>query len=1151
MQLRFLIITALLMVNSLFLSAQTIHGRVYIVGTSTAITNASVYYNASTIGTATNNTGDFILTEKADHIPIIASCVGYTTTVINDYDVKKFLNIYLTPKPQVLHTVVIGYDGMSRKEKEKIFLKEFLGTSSFGKGCTITNLKDVELTYHKKTKTLIANCDTPLQIDNKPLGYRISYFLQEFEFSPPNIRYLGNYIYKDNFLSSEQNVVSNNREKAYKGSRLQFIRALWAGKLEEKGFKIYTAEHNVKTHTIGYKPLIEDSVITLDNNRKFIGLKTKSLLIIYGHASTLLTQTTSSFISNTGYYGTGLQWDGGNMSDQRIGDTLPFEYRPNDPSDENPSKSKNADLSVDTVLTLPASAKIPELSTTASLNTTSGPATNNVPLFFEKTYLHTDRDVYGQGEDMWFKAYVVNAQDNALINYSHNLYVELIGPRAKIVKRETIRLEDGLGNGDFKLSDTIPAGNYRIRAYTNWMRNFGDNFIFEKQITILHAQAVPVAPDPKSSAKNKGKGKTATATPAPATANLPVVRFYPEGGSLVQGVSSIVAVKAGDGYGKGITAKGAVISSSGDTVSRFNCDSLGMGLFALLPVKGLSYHALVNLTDEVPKQGRHNGMAFELPAALSKGLTLQVRQTDSVIHAVINRADPLNGNKVNLVIKHGGKTQLSKPLQLQQLQTALKIPTASLPEGISAITLYDSEGKPECERLVYIHHPDNKNTVSIATNKKAYRPKEGVTVIIHTRPNTQLSMAVVDASAVPVQSENILSYLNLQSELKGRIENPRRYFDTTNVNRFKQLDQLLLTQGWRDFIWRRLEDTTLKLSYEPEQGIVITGRVRRVGVNKPLPGINITMHAPKADGQKLFWTTTDSAGRFGIYDTKFYGYQYLYLVARNYSLKTKGKSNSGGWLQVDSLVNDTLPIHSVKWFNVKDSLLVANPLLKLNISPDHRLKEVQIKGGNKYANAIPPEYRTLSMAEQKDYGNVLQYLLYTIPEAHAGGGACGIILLDNNGSKYQQAIGIGGSYADHSPMDRSACPSDFLQLPVSDVLKLTINRFYDGDFRLRLRVSLVLRPGSLKVKDFFDNTMADMVGYYRSREFYKPRIEDPGNIDLRTNTIHWEPNITTDATGKATVSFYNTAQTGKVRVIVQGITNSGIPLATSAEYEVK
>ena len=131
-------------------------------------------------------------------------------------------------------------------------------------------------------------------------------------------------------------------------------------------------------------------------------------------------------------------------------------------------------------------------------------------LFFEKSYIHTDRNVYVQGDDVWFKVYLINGQSNTPINTSGNLYVELIDPNAQIVSKQTIRLDDGLGNGDFKLVDTIPAGNYRIRAYTNWMRNFGDNFIFEKGITILSSLSLTTQKDPVI-IPNKSKKEKASA----------------------------------------------------------------------------------------------------------------------------------------------------------------------------------------------------------------------------------------------------------------------------------------------------------------------------------------------------------------------------------------------------------------------------------------------------------------------------------------------------------------------------------------------------------------------------------------------------------------------------------------------------------------
>jgi uncharacterized protein YfaS (alpha-2-macroglobulin family) len=92
----------------------------------------------------------------------------------------------------------------------------------------------------------------------------------------------------------------------------------------------------------------------------------------------------------------------------------------------------------------------------------------------EKVYLHTDRNIYYPGDDIWFKAYLINAADRSLSVQSRSLHVELISPSSKIIMSRILRVEAGLGNGDFKLSGNLESGRYIIRAYNNYMRNFGD-----------------------------------------------------------------------------------------------------------------------------------------------------------------------------------------------------------------------------------------------------------------------------------------------------------------------------------------------------------------------------------------------------------------------------------------------------------------------------------------------------------------------------------------------------------------------------------------------------------------------------------------------------------------------------------------------------
>ncbi|HEX7493416.1 MAG TPA: MG2 domain-containing protein, partial [Bacteroidales bacterium] len=91
----------------------------------------------------------------------------------------------------------------------------------------------------------------------------------------------------------------------------------------------------------------------------------------------------------------------------------------------------------------------------------------------EKVYLHIDRETYYPGDDIWFKAYLVDASDRSLSNISKNLHVEIISPSSQIFDSRIVKIDEGLGKGDFVVPENLISGKYSIRAYTNYMRNFG------------------------------------------------------------------------------------------------------------------------------------------------------------------------------------------------------------------------------------------------------------------------------------------------------------------------------------------------------------------------------------------------------------------------------------------------------------------------------------------------------------------------------------------------------------------------------------------------------------------------------------------------------------------------------------------------------
>src|SRR5205823_2009621 len=107
-------------------------------------------------------------------------------------------------------------------------------------------------------------------------------------------------------------------------------------------------------------------------------------------------------------------------------------------------------------------------------------------LLQEKIFLHSDKSFYLTGEIVWFKLYDVDASLHRPLDLSKIGYVEILAADQKPLFQAKIELRDGIGHGSFFIPSSINSGNYRLRAYTNWMKNFSADFYFEKTITIVN-----------------------------------------------------------------------------------------------------------------------------------------------------------------------------------------------------------------------------------------------------------------------------------------------------------------------------------------------------------------------------------------------------------------------------------------------------------------------------------------------------------------------------------------------------------------------------------------------------------------------------------------------------------------------------------------
>jgi len=120
-------------------------------------------------------------------------------------------------------------------------------------------------------------------------------------------------------------------------------------------------------------------------------------------------------------------------------------------------------------------------------NTVATPSLTKYSLA-EKIYLQIDNTLYQAGETIWFKAIVSKSFDNSLSDISRILYVELIDFNENVVETKTLKLNQGISSGAFDLQESFKTGKYFLRAYTNWNRNFNEDFIFSQPIDVLNLQ---------------------------------------------------------------------------------------------------------------------------------------------------------------------------------------------------------------------------------------------------------------------------------------------------------------------------------------------------------------------------------------------------------------------------------------------------------------------------------------------------------------------------------------------------------------------------------------------------------------------------------------------------------------------------------------
>ncbi|SEL83862.1 hypothetical protein SAMN05421740_11154 [Parapedobacter koreensis] len=410
--------------------------------------------------------------------------------------------------------------------------------------------------------------------------------------------------------------------------------------------------------------------------------------------------------------------------------------------------------------------------------------------FAEKIYLQLDADVYTNDQTIWFKAVVVESASHRPSTVSGVLHVELIGPNEQVVDRKRIKLTDGVGSGGFELEEAYVQGKYLLRAYTEWNKNFGADFIFQTYVDVFPASReigrnpmtslylnerepgsywLQAQLNPKLIDEEHEKQLTVylTVDGKKDTLSLKGARngYYPLDYPIPNGAKIAtlnMETQHGTRYTKTIALRdrmldlqffaesGLLVDGIASKVGFKALNSLGRGVM----VSGVVMDSHGNTL--TPFKSNHLGMGsftltadsglsyyavldpsstkdvshrYPLPEVVGEGRVLAVTRAAEDIRVAVysNRRET---DSLFVQVSCRGVLYYFIRASLKNHRITTSLPATELPEGILSFTLLDRHMRPLAERLFFNQRPDTRLHIDVSTDKTDHRKRDKMNVSV-------------------------------------------------------------------------------------------------------------------------------------------------------------------------------------------------------------------------------------------------------------------------------------------------------------------------------------------------------------------------------------------------------------------------------------
>lgn len=777
----------------------------------------------------------------------------------------------------------------------------------------------------------------------------------------------------------------------------------------------------------------------------------------------------------------------------------------------------------------------------------------------DRVYVQFDKPMYEPGDNIWFNAFIRNGSDLKASSQSDIVHVDLINPKGSIEKSLNLIAKKGMAAGDFTLGEEALGGIYKIRAYTNFMKNEGEENYFEKELQVQDVILPRLKMKLDFERKAFGAGDEVVAKLILNTnENKPLANYAAKFVANIDGqkivANSVTTDEEGLKYirfrlpeelnsSDGLLNVMIDYEGSTESISRSIPIVLNKIKMELFPeggdmVQGLESRVAFKAVNEFNKpadvegivqtakgstvasfSSYHQGMgAFKITPQAGETYVVKITKPEGIKEtfnlpevyprgytmSIDNeRKEELTVNintteteELSLIAQVRGKIVYSTAINAVKGNNKVTFGTKDFPIGVTQVTLFDGKGIPRAERLTFVNK-DKQLNISVSTNKEKYLPREKVTMTISVKDERGIPMPATVSMAVV--NDQFLSFADDKS---GNI-----------------LSHLLLQQDLRG----KVEEPGFYLdAKEPKSDkaldyLMMTSGWRRFTWEKimsdELPSVAYMPEKTIVSGTVIDYyqnkplanatiklangktVLTDNKGAYTLKNIELYE-----PLLVNYSAQGYGNGSQYIYAYQQNL---PLYLYSNTYYDypTTNSRLSNRGALVPSASAPEEMGAVMENRMEMVMEPAIPHQEAAKPARKKDVGNK---------------------------KVADEKMNVKALDKDERKVESEKVKEKREEIRVVDARG---DRFGSGAGKAALADDEEWNPEPVA-----------NVTYYRARQFAAPAYDHNEKVETRTdfrNTIYWNPNVEVGSTGKKTLEFYMSDDISSFRTTVEGASVDG------------